>query len=141
MNNRPLLMLLTVIVCCGAANAAPPDDAVEGAAVTTLAQTYTFGVAEMAPGSCLVTLTKAPVREVDERTARPVKLNAACGKFASLAGVTHWVPTGGASVALFGGDPLREIADFSPVQDGSGVYLRGGFAGDARIYELRLADE
>jgi hypothetical protein len=110
-------------------------DAVDQATVDALAQSYTFGAAETVHQGCRITLQAAPVRS---RDTRPVHLNSACReRFPVLRAVTRWRPTGGASVALFGGEPLHEIADFSPVQDGSGVYLRGGFEGDTNIYELR----
>jgi hypothetical protein len=112
-------------------------ETVSQATLGALAQSYTFGVVENAPGSCRVTLASTPVRHALGRATRPVTLNSACQKFASLRGVARWSPTSGASIALFGGAPLHEIADFSPVQDATGVYLRGGFAGDAHIYELR----
>jgi hypothetical protein len=113
-------------------------ETVNQATIDALARSYSFGVVETAHDRCRVTLTATPARRASGRAAtRPVSFNSACRKFASLRGVTHWAPTGGASVALFGGDRLHEIADFSPVQDGTGVYLRGGFAGDARLYELR----
>jgi hypothetical protein len=116
-----------------AARSAPEDQA----AVDLLARTYTFGEAEAPLMGCNVALDATAV-DVAGRPARRVRVAPGCLKaFPSLGAVTHWAPTGGASIALLGGDPLSELADFSPVQDGTGVYLRGGIAGDKRIYELR----
>jgi hypothetical protein len=55
-------------------------------------------------------------------------------KYPALRGFTAWAPTGAGSVALFAG---AQRADFSPVQAGAGVYLRGGFSGDPKLYEMR----
>src|SRR5689334_22662560 len=114
---------------------------VNQATLDALAQRYAFNAIATPNAGCHVTLAASPVRHSSEHAMRPVTFNSACRTFASLRGITHWSPTGGASLALFGGKPLQEIADFSPVQDGTGVYLRGGFAGDARVYELRLRQE
>lgn len=87
---------------------------------------------------CRVTLEAAQVRRVAGQTTRSVSFGSACGEqFAVLRAVRQWAWTGGGSIAFFGGDPTRELSDFSPVQDGTGVYLRGGFEGDAGVYELR----
>jgi len=125
----------------GSAAATAPAEAVDQAAVDAFAQTYTFGVPGGVPNECRVTLAATPILRTPEHVTRPVQINAACRQnFRSLSAVTRWSPTGGASIALFGGEPVRELADFSPAQDGTGVYLRGGFQGDANIYELRAPD-
>jgi hypothetical protein len=130
---RISFLLAAVIGLSGAAMAD-----VEQATVDALAGTYVFGASEMPGEGCRVTLKREPVLRKAQHVLRPALFNSACAKtFSSLHGVTHWAATGGASIALFGGDPLTETADFSPVQDATGVYLRGGFEGDSKIYELR----
>ncbi|HVY90814.1 MAG TPA: hypothetical protein VG942_18245 [Hyphomonadaceae bacterium] len=47
--------------------------------------------------------------------------------------VTKWKATEGGSLSLLAANGTS-LADFSPVQDGTGVYLRGG--ADGAIYEL-----
>lgn len=47
-------------------------------------------------------------------TTRSVVFSSACGEnFASLRAVWQWAWTGGGSIPLFGGDPARELYDFS----------------------------
>ena len=112
-----------------AAVVAAMAEPVDQATVDLLATTYTFGVAEAPQGRCTVTLNAAPTTSVT--------IGKHCRDFAVLRDVTRWEPTGGASISLLGGTPLRELSNLSPVQDGTGVYLRGGFAGDKNVYELR----
>jgi hypothetical protein len=114
------------MTCAAVAAMAEP---VEQATVDLLATTYAFGVAGSPQGRCTVTLNAAP--------ATSVTLGKHCRDFPVLREVTHWEPTGGASIRLLGGTPLRELSNLSPVQDATGVYLRGGFAGDNNLYELR----
>jgi hypothetical protein len=112
--------------------------AIEQAAVGSIVGAYTFGVAEASLVGCGVTLEATPVGRAAGHTTRSVAFSSACGDhFATLRAVRQWAWTGGGSIAFFGGDPTRELSDFSPVQDGTGVYLRGGFEGDVRVYELR----
>lgn len=109
--------------------------AVDKATVEVLATTYTFGVAEAPLVGCVVVLRAKPLR-AKERVGFPVAINGECRKhFPWLRKVSRWEPTGGGSLRLLGGARFRELADFSPVQDGTGVYLHGGFAG--HLYELR----
>jgi hypothetical protein len=102
---------------------------VDQATVDLLATTYTFGIAEARQGRCTVTLNAVPTTSVT--------IGKHCGGFAVLRNVTRWEPTGGGSIRLLGHAPLRELSNLSPVQGATGVYLRGGFAGDKRVYELR----
>lgn len=128
----PALVPILAAIAIAAADAAQANNAVDQATIEALARSYSFGVAETQLGGCAVTL----------KANSAVELGANCrARFPVLRDVTSWTPTGGASIALFGGTPLREIADFAPVQDGTGVYLRGGFEGDRNLYELRLRDE
>lgn len=120
---------------------ASPASSVDVATIDALAVTYRFQATNASDAGCHVTLKREPLLQSNVEALRPVDVAAACRAFSSLHGVTHWAATGGASVALFGGDPLTEASDFSPVQDATGVYLRGGFAGDTRIYELRPLTE
>lgn len=121
---------------------APQPTSVEQAAVGSIAGTYTFGAVEASLVGCRVTLEATPVGRGAGHTTRSVSFSAACGeRFAALRAVRQWAWTGGGSIAFFGGDPARELSDFSPVQDGTGVYLRGGFEGDAGVYELRQPDQ
>lgn len=107
------------------------------AAVDALAGAYDFGVAEAPLRGCVVTLKGAPA-QTKGRAGLPVSLGASCRhRFPVLRNVLRWEPTGGGSVRLLGGKHLHELSDFSPVQDGSGVYMRGGFEGAARVYQLR----
>jgi hypothetical protein len=109
--------------------------------IDLLAGSYRFGEINTRGEGCLVVLKRSPVSN-SERELRPIEIASACrAKVAALGNVTHWAAIGGASIALYGGDPLRELSDFSPVQDGTGVYLRGGFSGDAKVYELRALSE
>ena len=118
------------------AAAAPPAPARQ-ATVDALAGRYNFGAAEAPLTRCAVRLGAKPVRGAG-RVGLPVTINAKCRwSFPALRLVSRWEPAGGASLHLLGGRPLHELSDFSPVQDGSGVYLRGGFAGDRKVYELR----
>jgi hypothetical protein len=123
--------MIRIAVACAALAAAAfaaPAEPVSQATVDLLATTYTFAVAETPPGRCTVTLDAAPTT---------VTIGQHCRAFTVLRDVTRWKPTGGASISLLGGAPLRELSNLSPVQDATGVYLRGGFAGDKRVYELR----
>jgi hypothetical protein len=120
----------------------PQPSSTEQAAVGSLVGTYTFGVAEASLVGCRVTLEATPVGQVAGQTTRSVSFSSACGEnFASLRAVRQWTWTGGGSISFFGGDPTRELSDFSPVQDGTGVYLRGGFEGHTGVYELRQPDQ
>lgn len=111
------------------------------AAVEGLAGAYTFGVAGTEFGGCVVRLGATPP-ETKDLPGFPVTIGATClRRFASLKDVSRWQPTGGGSFRLLGGAPLREISNFSPVQDGSGVYSRGGFENDKNVYELRSQEE
>lgn len=116
-------------IALSAAVVAAMAEPVDQATVDILATTYTFGVAEAPQSRCTVTLNAAPTTSVT--------IGKHCGDFAVLRDVTHWEPTGGASISLLGGTPLGERANLSPVQDATGVYLRGGFADDKNVYELR----
>jgi hypothetical protein len=119
----------------------PEPSSSEQAAVGSLVGTYTFGVAEASLVGCRVTLEATPVGHAAGHTTRSVSFGSACENFASLRAVRQWAWTGGGSISFFGGDPTRELSDFSPVQDVTGVYLRGGFEGDAGVYELRQPDQ
>ncbi len=120
----------------------PQPSSTEQAAVGSLVGTYTFGVAEDSRVSCRVTLEATPVGHLAGQTTRSVSFSSACGEnFASLRAVRQWAWTGGGSISFFGGDPTRELSDFSPVQDGTGVYLRGGFEDETGVYELRQPDQ
>ncbi|MES1199662.1 MAG: hypothetical protein ABUS48_06755 [Pseudomonadota bacterium] len=110
----------------------------EQAAVESIVGAYSFGAAEASLVGCRVTLEATPVGRADGHTTRSVSLSSACGEhFPALRAVRQWVWTGGGGIAFFGSQPSRELSDFSPVQDATGVYLRGGFEGDAGVYELR----
>lgn len=110
------------------------------AAVEGFAGAYTFGVAGAQLQGCVLRLEEAP--DAKGLPGLPVTIGAKClRKFASLKDVSRWQPTGGGSFRLLGGAPLREISNFSPVQDGSGVYSRGGFENDKNVYELRSQEE
>jgi hypothetical protein len=116
----------------------PQPSSVEQLAVGSFVGAYTLGVAEASLVGCRVTFEATPVGHVAGHTTRSVSFSSACGEnFASLRAVRQWAWTGGGSIAFFGGDPTRELSDFSPVQDATGVYLRGGFEGDSGVYELR----
>jgi hypothetical protein len=111
---------------------AAPSVEVDQATVDALATTYTFGAVEAPLTGCIVTLEATP------SDLRSVTVNASCrDRFAFLRAVSRWEPTGGGSIRLLGGEPLRELSNFSPVQDATGVYLRGGFEGERSAYELR----
>src|SRR6185369_12382349 len=128
--------LVFLMLCAGCDCAmAKTDASVDQAALQSLATTYSFGVAETASAGCVVRL-KAVRGKV--RRGFPLSINARCRqRFPILRTVSRWEPTGGGSLRLLGGSPFHELSDFAPVQDGSGVYLRGGFAGDRHVYELR----
>ncbi len=140
------LALVGVAAVPAADAAAPPPAPLEAvqlsapeyrAAVESLAGAYTFAVAEGAGRGCVVRLLRAPV-QTKRRAGLPVAIDAGCRRrFPVLRAVVRWQPTGGGSLRLLGGAPFRELSDFSPVQDGSGVYVRGGFAGAPQVYELR----
>jgi len=120
----------------------PQPSSTEQVAVGLLAGAYTFGVAEGSLVGCRVTLAATPVGRLAGQTTRSVSFSSACvEKFTSLRAVRQWAWTGGGSISFFGGDPIRQLSDFSPVQDGTGVYLRGGFEDDAGVYELRQPDQ
>ncbi len=101
---------------------ATPQDAPGPDLLDALSGHYSFGFAEKKPQGCIVTL--------EASAGQAVRMGERCKRYAVLHDITRWEPTGGASIRLMGGRPLHEIADFSPVQNGSGVYLRGGFSGD-----------
>ena len=136
-----LLAFLVLGLVCVASVSGAEGAALSGredrAAVDALTGAYDFGVAEAPPRGCVVTL-KGPSAQTKRRAGMPVAINARCRhRYPILRSVSRWEPTGGGSVRLLGDKPLRELSDFSPVQDGSGVYLRGGFEGEAKVYELR----
>ena len=137
------ISLILATLCGGVLGAAAeplrPSGPVDAATVEVLAMTYTFGPVEVPLVGCVVTLKATPHRTAG-RFGYPVAINAACREhFSWLRTVSRWEPTGGGSLRLLGGAPFRELADFSPVQDGTGVYLHGGFAG--HLYELRPPQE
>ena len=120
----------------------PQRSSIEQAAVGSIVGGYTLGAAEASLVGCRVTLEATPMGRAAGHTTRSVSFSSACVEnFAALRAVRQWAWTGGGSIAFFGGDPSRELSDFSPVQDGTGVYLRGGFEGDAGVYELRQPDQ
>ncbi|MBI1360705.1 MAG: hypothetical protein GC155_10560 [Alphaproteobacteria bacterium] len=121
----PALVLLAAAVAAPAA----PQEAPGPDLLDALSGRYSFGLAEKKPEGCIVTL--------EASGDQAVRMGGRCKRYAVLHEITRWEPTGGGGIRLMGGKPLREISDFSPVQDGSGVYLRGGFADDSQIYELR----
>ena len=99
-------------------------------------------VAKLEENNRTLTLAATPVGRLAGQTTRSVSFSSACvEKFTSLRAVRQWAWTGGGSISFFGGDPIRQLSDFSPVQDGTGVYLRGGFEDDAGVYELRQPDQ
>jgi hypothetical protein len=118
------------------------QSSIEEAAVGSIGGTYTFGVAEGPLLGCRVTLEATPVGRAAGHTTRSVSFSSSCReRFAVLRAVRQWAWISGGSIAFFGGEPFRELSDFSPVQDGTGVYLRGGFERDTGIYELRQPDQ
>jgi hypothetical protein len=126
-----------VVAFADSAPSAPSSAAVDRAAIAALATTYTFGVSDEPLLGCIVKL-KPALKRSKGRSGRPVEINEQChDRFPALSRVTRWEPTGGGSIRLLGGKPYQELSDFSPVQDATGVYLRGGFKGDKAIYELR----
>jgi hypothetical protein len=124
-----MIRIVVVLTALAAATFAAMAEPVSQATVDLLATTYTFAVAETPPGRCTVTLNAAPTTNVT--------IGKHCSTFTVLRDVTRWEATGGGSIRLLGGTPLRALSDLSPVQDATGVYLRGGFAGDKTVYELR----
>lgn len=52
--------------------------------------------------------------------------------------VAQWAPRGPGSLALFDRNH-KELGDFSPVQDGTGVYLRGGVSD--QLFEMRQTQQ
>ena len=142
---RLLLSLALVLFSAAEAMAVPDAAQLSGpdyrGAVDALTGAYDFGVAEAPLRGCVVTL-KGPSAQTKRRAGMPVTINARCRhRYPILRSVSRWEPTGGGSVRLLGGKRLRELSDFSPVQDGSGVYLRGGFEGEANVYELRARSQ
>lgn len=103
-------------------------------AVAALARTHRIVLAGETRPSCDVKLNAAAQAGGDP-SVHPASVDQACVKtFPALKTLAAWKVTGGASIELLdarGG----VIGDFSPVQDATGVYLRGGAGG--RIYELR----
>ena len=132
-----ILMGLLASTVYAVAAPAPSSNAVDPATVEALATTYTFGVTDEPLLGCIVKL-KPMQKRSKGKSGRPVEINEQCrDRFPALSQVTRWEPTGGGSIKLLGGKPYQELSDFSPVQDATGVYLRGGFEGDKAIYELR----
>lgn len=134
--------VISVSLCASSLALADPIGvtAPDQATIDGLANDYALAVAGV-PVRCTLSL-KAKFARAGAPLRLPVSMSGSCrDRFPSLGRVSNWEPTGGGSIRLLGGTPLRELADFSPVQDGSGVYLRGGFAGDSTIYELRLPQE
>jgi hypothetical protein len=134
------LSLILVALCTGslcAVAALRPSAPVDQATLGALATRYTFASAGALPQGCIVTLSRGPAL-TKPRLGFAVTINAACRRhYPSLKAVARWEPTGGGSLRLLGGSPLHELSDFSPVQDASGVYLRGGFDGERTVYQLR----
>ena len=124
-------------------SAGEPQGAAAGerAAVEAIAGAYTLAEVGSPNETCRVTLDPSPAVRAAGLTIRSLSFGATCREhIAALAAARQWAWTGGGSISLFGGGPTRELAHFSPVQDATGVFLRGGFAGDAAIYELRRPD-
>jgi len=130
---RFVIPLAALSLCVVSAATEPLESSVvEAATVDVLATTYAFDATGAPPSGCTVSLAASPV----QRAGRPVTIGAACrARYPVLAAVTHWEPTGGASIRLWG-KRSRVLSELSPVQDGNGVYLRGGFEGDQTVYEM-----
>lgn len=127
----PLAVLSVCAVDAATEPLAPP--VLDAATVDVLATIYAFDATGAPPSGCTVSLAASPV----ERAGRPVTVGAPClARYPVLAAVTHWEPTGGASISLLG-ERSQALSYLSPVQDGTGVYLRGGFEGDQTVYEMR----
>src|SRR5262245_34151070 len=100
------------------------DATEERAAVDAIAGTYAFTTAGTADENCRVTLNSTEIGHTAGVTLRSASVDPACrARFAALADVRTWAWTGGGSISLFGGEPTREVAHFSPVQDATGVFL------------------
>jgi hypothetical protein len=130
-----LVIPFAALSVCAVGTATEPLElpVVDAATVDVLATTYAFDATGAPPSGCTVSLAASPV----ERAGRPVTIGSACGaRYPVLAAVTHWEPTGGASISLLD-KRSQASSDLSPVQDGTGVYLRGGFEGDQTVYEMR----
>ena len=113
------LLVGTTLGACASTPAEPPRD---------LVQTYEIMPSLQAQG-CRLVLT-------NERLGKYWKANTDpnCPSLA-VRTIDSWAPaTPGAGVRLYHG--REELGDFSPVQDGSGVYLRGGLS-DGAVYDLR----
>jgi len=136
---RSTITTLCILAAVLSAAAEPlrPSSVADQGTVDALAATYTFSMTDQPLVGCIVELKATPV-QAKGRFGRPVKINEQCtDRFPFLAQVTRWEPTGGGSIRLLGGKPFQEISDFAPVQDASGVYLRGSFPDDKSTYELR----
>jgi hypothetical protein len=106
------------LAACATTPAEPPSD---------LVQTYEIMPSGREHG-CALTLTKEPVGRLWKAVTDPN-----CPQLA-VRNVDSWqFVTPGLGVKLFHG--RQELGDFSPVQDASGVYLRGGLS-DGSLYDL-----
>lgn len=151
---RPLLFAMTLAVLsgCGPKPATPTDTAPAAPAPATdaiseIAHVYAFSAAvtggEGAPvgpddPNCLIKLDADDMDPREQVVVRRVWMEPACyPAFPALRAVTQWELIPAAGVRLLGGDPLATIGEFSPVQDGTGVYIRGGAGSDGKVYEMR----
>jgi hypothetical protein len=136
----------TIFACTGAAIAlvaialAAAEAKGPPAAVMALAGTYAVA-RDGAETGCTLALKPTALGQAERRVVRAVEFAEPCRDVApALLAATGWAWTGGGSVTLYGGRTLREKAHFSPVQDGTGVYLRGAAAGSANLLELRRGE-
>jgi hypothetical protein len=137
-----LAALLAYSACvCSTRTTGNAEVAVERTAVEALAGVYNLAAAESSVTDCRVSLSASAAGREAHLTTYSLSLSDGCRElFAALGAARFWAWTGGASISFLGGDPIHEVAHFSPVQDASGVFLRGGLAGEAGVYELRPAN-
>jgi hypothetical protein len=104
------------------------EESPEAANVAALAGIYEFTPVGEAEPTCLIRLDADDQGIADE----PVRLawtTPRCWEpFPALRKLERWAPVAAGSLKLID-DAGNTIGEFSPVQDGTGVYLRGGAGG------------
>ncbi len=104
------------------------------AIATELGHIYEINISEAPDVTCLAKLDPDDIHPGPE-VVRLAWVEARCAEvFPALGKLARWTPTAGGSLSLLDAED-KSIGDFSPVQDGTGVYIRGGVGG--KLFDLR----
>lgn len=117
--------------------AATPAASTTDAITAELGHIYEINISEAPDVTCLAKLDPDDIHPGPE-VVHLAWVEARCAElFPALSKLARWTPTAGGSLSLLDADD-KSIGDFSPVQDGTGVYIRGGVGG--KLFDLRTPD-